>query len=160
MENKFFTRKIVLRAQIRRCIRNGGFGMDIGGMGSVYSDYLSTQAAQSNKASALQSKLENSSQNASDEELMDACKEFEAYFVEQLFDTMLESTKMFSDDKDENSYGSKMVDVFKNTALQQLSSQVADSGSIGLARTLYEQMKRQNEAYKIQLDTDDYKGAE
>lgn len=134
--------------------------MDIGGMGSVYSDYLSTQAAQSNKASALQSKLENSSQNASDEELMDACKEFEAYFVEQLFDTMLESTKMFSDDKDENSYGSKMVDVFKNTALQQLSSQVADSGSIGLARTLYEQMKRQNEAYKIQLDTDDYKGAE
>ena len=85
----------------------------------------------------------------SDEELMDACKEFEAYFVEKIFDTMLESTKMFSDDKDENSYGNKMVDVFKETALHQLSSQVADSGSVGLARTLYEQMKRQNEAMKL-----------
>lgn len=123
--------------------------MDIGGMGSAYSDYLSTQAAQSNKAAALQSKLENSAGSESDEELMDACKEFEAYFVEKIFDTMLESTKMFSDDKDENSYGNKMVDVFKETALHQLSTQVADSGSVGLARTLYEQMKRQNEAMKL-----------
>ncbi len=134
--------------------------MDIGGMGSAYSDYLSTQAAQSNKASALQSKLESSANSESDKELMDACKEFEAYFVEKVFDTMLESTKMFSDDKDENSYGNKMVDVFKDTALQQLSSQVADSGSIGLARTLYEQMKRQNEAKKIQPDNDNYEDAE
>ena len=134
--------------------------MDIGGMGTAYSDYLSAQTAQSNKASALQSKLENSADSESDEELMDACKEFEAYFVEKIFDTMLESTKMFSDDKDENSYGNKMVGVFKETALQQLGSQVADSGSIGLARTLYEQMKRQNEAKKIQPGDDNCEDAE
>lgn len=118
--------------------------MDIGGVGSVYSDYLANQATQ-NKSSALQSRLENGYENATDEELYAACKEFEAYFVEKIFDAMLETTKMFSDDEDENSYGNKMVDVFKDTALQKLSSQVADSGSIGLAKTLYEQMKRQNE---------------
>ncbi len=122
--------------------------MDVGGIGSVYSDYLVNQATQ-NKSSALQSKLENGYENATDEELYEACKEFEAYFVEKIFDSMLETTKMFSDDKDESSYGNKMVDVFKDTALQQLSSQVADSGSIGLAKTLYEQMKRQNEGRKV-----------
>jgi flagellar protein FlgJ len=102
--------------------------MDMSGISSVYSDYLTSQAS-SSKTSSLTSKLENASSSDNDEELKEACKEFESYFVEQVFDAMLETTKVFSDD-DDDGYASRMVD------------QVTESDSIGLANMLYEQMKR------------------
>lgn len=115
--------------------------MDIGGVGSVYADYMASQAS-SQKAGALQNKLENSTSSTSTEdELLDACKEFEAYFVEQVFNSMLETTKVFSDD-DENGYAAKMVDYFKDFAVQELCDQVTSGEGMGLAKTLYEQMKR------------------
>lgn len=113
--------------------------MDIGGVGSVYADYMASQAS-SGKADALQNKLTSAS-TATEEELMDACKEFEAYFMEQVFNSMLETTKVFSDD-DENGYASKMVDYFKDFAVQDLCEQVTSGNGIGIANTLYEQMKR------------------
>lgn len=114
--------------------------MDIGGVGSAYADYLTKQAS-GNKASSLQSKLENSGESVDEKELMDACKEFEAYFMEQVFNSMLETTKVFSDD-DENGYASKMVDYFKDFAVQELCDNVTDGNGLGLANILYEQMKR------------------
>jgi Rod binding domain-containing protein len=114
--------------------------MDMSGIGSVYSDYLTSQAA-SSKTSSLQSKLENASSSDSDDELLEACKEFESYFIEQVYSSMLETTKLFSDDE-EDSYASKMVDYYKDFAIQELSDQTTESGSLGLANILYEQMKR------------------
>jgi flagellar protein FlgJ len=114
--------------------------MDLSGIGSVYSDYLTSQAA-SSKTSTLQSKLENASNADDDEELKEACKEFESYFVEQVFNAMIETTKVFSDD-DEDGYASKMVDYFKDYAVQELCDQVTEKDTLGLANTLYEQMKR------------------
>lgn len=115
--------------------------MDIGGVGSVYADYLTSQAS-SQKAGSLQNKLENSTAStATEEELLDACKEFEQYFMEQVFNSMMETTKVFSDE-DEDGYASKMVDYFKDFAVQELCDNVTSGGGIGLANTLYEQMKR------------------
>ena len=114
--------------------------MDIGGVSSVYADYMTSQAS-GNKATTLQSKLENGSASANDEELKSACKEFESYFVEQVFNAMIETTKVFSDD-DEDGYATKMVDYFKDFAVQELCDQVTDGEGLGLANTLYEQMKR------------------
>lgn len=114
--------------------------MDIGGVGSVYADYMAGQAS-SGKADAIQNKLQNSASTATEEELMDACKEFESYFMEQVFNSMIKTTKVFSDD-DENGYASKMVDYFKDYAVQELCAQVTSGNGLGLANTLYEQMKR------------------
>lgn len=119
--------------------------MDIGGVSSVYTDYLATQAADSRKE-ALQNKLNDS--GTSDEELMNACREFESYFVEQVFNAMLKTAEVFSDKED--NYASKMVDYFKDSAVQQLCSQVSEGDGIGLAKTLYEQMKRQYSPTTIQ----------
>ena len=113
--------------------------MDIGGVGSVYADYMTSQAS-SKRTETLQNKLENSSA-AADAELKEACKEFESYFVEQVFDAMLKTTKIFSDE-DENGYASKMVDYFKDFAVQELCDKVTEGQGLGLANTLYEQMKR------------------
>ena len=114
--------------------------MDIGGVGSVYADYMTSQAS-SGKADALQNKLTNSAATATEEELLDACKEFESYFMEQVFNSMLETTKIFSDE-DENGYASKMVDCFKDYAVQDLCKQATSGNGIGLANMLFEQMKR------------------
>ena len=126
--------------------------MDIGGVSSVYADYMTSQAS-GNKAATLQSKLENSSTSANDDELKAACKEFESYFTEQVFNAMIETTKVFSDD-DEDGYASKMVDYFKDFAVQELCDQVTDGEGIGIANTLYEQMKRNYGIDTIQPKSD------
>lgn len=114
--------------------------MDIG-TSSLYTDYI-TSTASNNKASSLTDKAKTDYSNASDEELMDVCKEFESYFLEKIFDAMIDSTKLFSDEED-SSYASKMVDYFKDTAVQTIASQATEQGTLGIAQTLYEQMKLQ-----------------
>ena len=114
--------------------------MDIGGVGSVYADYMANQAS-STKADTIKNKIENSAGTANEAELLDACKQFESYFLEQVFKEMLETTKVFSDD-DENGYASKMVDYFKDYAVQNLCEQATAGDGLGLANMLYEQMKR------------------
>lgn len=114
--------------------------MDIGGLSSAYANYMTSQASNS-KADMLQSKLANGSAATDEDELKAACKEFESYFVEQVFNAMMETTKVFSDD-DEDGYASKMVDYFKDFAVQELCDNVTDGDGLGLANILYEQMKR------------------
>lgn len=117
--------------------------MEIGSMGTMYADYLQNTV---NKTASVSDKLSNTDlENASDEELMDACKGFESYFLEQIFDKMLESTKVFSDEKDSN-YASKMVDYFKDTAVQSMTEMATEQNGLGIAKTLFEQMKRQYSA--------------
>lgn len=113
--------------------------MDISGVGSAYADFMTSQASNS-KAESLQNKLVNGSAST-DDELKAACKEFESYFVEQVFNAMMETTKVFSDDK-EDGYATKMVDYFKDFAVQELCDNVTDGDGLGLANVLYEQMKR------------------
>lgn len=114
--------------------------MEIGGIGSAYADFMTSQASNS-KAEALQGKLANGSSVTDEDELKEACKEFEAYFMEQVFNSMMETTKVFSDDE-EDGYASKMVDYFKDFAVQELCDNVTDGNGLGLANILYEQMKR------------------
>lgn len=115
--------------------------MEIGGVNSLYTDYLTNQA--SDKSASVTNTLQNTNlENASDEELMEACKSFESYFLEQAFDTMMKSTKLFSDEEDDT-YASKMVDYFKDTAVQELTGMATEQNGLGIAQTLFEQMKRQ-----------------
>lgn len=115
--------------------------MNIGGVGAAYADYMAGQAS-SAKTDELKKKFENGTGTApNEEELLDACKQFESYFMEQVFKSMLETTKVFSKD-DENGYASKMVDYFKDFAVQELCENATEGNGIGLANTLYEQMKR------------------
>lgn len=114
----------------------------------AYGDYLAKNNSDA-KATGLTNKLENDFSNASDEELMDVCKEFESYFIEKVFKSMMDTTKLFSDKKDSgDDYASKMVDYFKDNAVQELASKATGQNGLGIAQTLYEQMKRQYSAIK------------
>ena len=105
-------------------------------MSSMYTDYIASTAKNQTKLA------ENVTAKSSDDELLEACKEFEAYFIEQVFNAMMETTKAFSDEED-NNYATKMVDYFKDTAVQELTNQATGQNGFGIAQTLYEQMKRQ-----------------
>jgi len=107
------------------------------GISSIYnSQYLNTvDSASTNK---VESSLNKDYANSSDEELMNVCKQFEAYFVEQVFKEM---KKTVPEDEDETS-GVSTLDYFEDTMTQQYASIATEKGDLGIAQTLYEQMKR------------------
>lgn len=124
--------------------------MDFNGL-TNYSSYISSTANAQNQANTLKNNLNKTAQTSSSEELLDACKQFEAYLWEQVYKEMQKSVKLF-EDGDENSYGSQMVDYFKDFALQEISASSTSDGANSLAMTLYEQMKRN---YGITDQTDE-----
>ncbi len=112
--------------------------MDISGLTSSYTDMLMNQA-KSSKADALKDKLNTDYSKATDEELMDACKQFEAYFLEQVLKGM---EKTIPESQFSSSSTSSLVDYYKGNMIQELAKQSTETNSIGLAQTMYEQMKR------------------
>lgn len=110
--------------------------MDISGL-TAYTDLYQTQVSQS--TSKLESELETDYTQATNDELMDACKEFEAYFVEQMFKEMM---KTIPESDTTSSYTSNLMDYYKDSMVQEIASDSTEQKSLGLAQMLYEQMKR------------------
>ncbi len=105
---------------------------------SIQSTY--NLASSNASTSAITSSLDKDYSNSSDEELLDACKEFEAYFIEQVLKQAEESLLM-EDDEDSGSI-SQVKSYAQEGLITQYAQMISDSGSIGLANKLYEQMKR------------------
>lgn len=76
---------------------------------------------------------------ASDEELMDACKKFEAYFLEQCFKEMMKTT---NESETSSASSSTLLNYYKDNFIQEISEESTDKQGLGLAQQLYEQMKR------------------
>jgi len=113
--------------------------MDINSLTSNYSN-LAADTASNGTASKLTSASKTDYSNASDKELMDVCKEFEAYFVEQLYKEMKKTIPESEDSSSDSN--SQLVDYFTDSSIQEISAQTVEQGTLGLAQTLYEQMKR------------------
>ena len=110
---------------------------------SGISQYASSRAASDkiNSAASKVRKIQTDEDKAQvDKELMDACKQFEAYFMEQIYKGYEKTAKVFS--KDESGSMSKMVDYFKDLTIQDIAATGADTQSTGFAQMLYENMKR------------------
>jgi len=106
---------------------------------SYYSDYYAN--ASNASADALENTLGKVGQKATEEELMNACKEFEAYFIEQMYKGM-EKTIMKAEE-DESSNANQYLNFFKDMQTEAYAKATAEQGNgIGLAQQLYEQMKR------------------
>ena len=120
---------------------------------SIYGSSALDSTAYTNAANQTASKLQNQLNGsdytkATDDELMDACKQFEAYFLEQMFKEMM---KTIPESDETSSSNSQLMDYYKDEMVQQIASDSTEQNSLGLAQMLYEQMKRN---YNIQ-DTDD-----
>lgn len=119
--------------------------MSLDGLYSGYGDmYTSNAAKNSASADKLKTKLSSTNYSAGNkDELMEACKEFEAYFTEQVFKS-LEKMVPESDDKGTSSMSSYM-DYFGDMLTQEYAKNATESNNgkgLGIAQMLYEQMKR------------------
>lgn len=111
--------------------------MEIGsGVSSAYTSYLSSQAS-----SKLDSHIKTKDYSqSSEDELLSACKEFESYFVEQIYKEMQKTVDVFKEEG--TNPNDSLVDYFKDNTIQELASTSTKKEGLGLAEMLYEQMKR------------------
>ncbi len=113
--------------------------MDISGLTSAYTEY-SKQLSGNDAADKLKNKISGKDYaNASDAELMEACKEFEAYFVELMFKEMM---KTVPESELSSGANSTLVQYYKDELVKDVAKQTSEQSNLGLAQTLYEQMKR------------------
>lgn len=112
--------------------------MDLSGLTSQYTEYLNQQVNQAQNKKIKEAVSKDYS-GASEDELMEVCQEFEAYFVEQIFKQM-EKTIPKAEEGDSST--STLVDYFKDATLQELTKQSTKTQGLGIAQMLYEQMKR------------------
>lgn len=88
----------------------------------------------------LSKTLSKDYEKATDDELMSACKEFESYFLEQVFKGM---EKMVPKSDSESSYASTIKEYYQDELIKNYASEAANQGEgLGIAQMLYEQMKR------------------
>lgn len=112
--------------------------MDFSNIASMYSDVYSTAANQT--ASKLQNQLNGSDYSkANSDELLDACKQFEAYFIEQMYKAMM---KTIPENENNSNYTSGIMDYYKDQMIQSVAEQTSSGSGLGIAQMLYEQMKR------------------
>ncbi len=106
-------------------------------------DALAGQYAQaatgSNTSKRLEGSLKGDLTKASDEELMDVCKEFEAYFTEQVFKAM---EKMVPESEETSSSNSQLKEYYKGELIKEYANASSEKGGLGIAQMMYEQMKR------------------
>jgi len=113
--------------------------MELGNMSSLYTGLLTTQNTTGTKLKETVNNADYS--EASDEELLDVCKQFESYFLEQVFKEMQKTVDCFKDENSSSS-NSNLVDFFKDSAIQSLAATSTENQGLGLAQMMYEQMKR------------------
>ena len=110
--------------------------MDISNISSLYTDIYSTNNESTKK---LENTLNSGMTQATNDELMDACKQFEAYFVEQMFKAMV---KTIPKNEEMSGSTSTLMDYYTDEMVQELASDSTEQNSLGLAQMLYDQMKR------------------
>lgn len=113
--------------------------MDFSSVTGMYADTYANAANQS--ANRLQNKLDGADYaRATDDELLDACKQFEAYFVEQMFKEMM---KTIPSESEGSGSMDSMLDYYKDQMVQSIAEETTNqNGGLGLAQMLYEQMRR------------------
>ena len=118
--------------------------MSIDGMFGQYAAGMLSTSGNTSATDKLQSSLEKTDYSKSTEdELMNVCKEFESYFVEQVFKAL---EKMVPENEDDSSSGvSSYMDYFGDMLTQEYAAAATESDNgrgFGIAQMLYEQMKR------------------
>jgi flagellar protein FlgJ len=113
--------------------------MDISGLTSAYTDTFSS-LANTQSAKQLQLKLNaGASPSATDEELMDVCKQFESYFLEQVYKAMWKTVP-------QTEYSSNatatLMELQQDQMIQTMAETSTEQNGLGLAQTLFEQMRQ------------------
>ena len=100
----------------------------------------SKNTAAANQASSLQSSLNSISSDSSEDELMQVCKDFESYFVEEVIKEVKKN--LLPDDEEKDASLSTMTDYTMDFAVEKIADELIDQVGGNFTQSLYEQMKR------------------
>ena len=107
-------------------------------------DLYNTAAAASarkNSADSISKKVNGLGAGSSEEELTEAVKSFEAYFVEQMLKEFKETESFFSGDDGSDASATQYTDLFLDSTISDLASQIVDRYGGTLTDQLVDQMK-------------------
>lgn len=113
---------------------------------SALTDYgasLLSNAKSNAISDALTSSVKKAESASTDDELLAACKQFEAYLWEQVYKNVDKTANVFGSQM-EGSYANNMVSMFSDNYIQEISKMSVGEGDNSLAMRLYEQLKRNN----------------
>lgn len=110
-------------------------GIAMNGLGS----YMDPSMINAVSGTNLSGKLKGVDSSASADELKKVCREFESYFMEQVYKEMF---KTIGSEGNKDSSMSSLVDYFKDGVIQSVAAQTTEQTGGPLAQQLYEQMKR------------------
>ena len=106
-----------------------------------YLDQLTENTKSADRTSKVQSGLSNLSSTSTKEELEEAAKTFEAYFVEQLLKEEKKSIEAMRTNQ-EDSTASQYKDLYMDTVMQDISAQIVDKYGSRFTDSKVEQMMR------------------
>ena len=106
--------------------------MSIDSMASMLNT-TNTDATTNYNANALKKSLNGVSSDTSADELMQVCKDFESYFVEE---------NLLPDDEEKDASLSTMTDYTMDFAVEKVADELIDQVGGNFTQSLYEQMKR------------------
>lgn len=104
-------------------------------------DATTADSVSNNKASSLQNTLNGVSSETSEEELLQVCKDFESYFVEEVLKEIKKNMEA-DEEEDEDSSLSTMKDFYMDTTIETVADQTVDQMGGNFTQQLFEQMKR------------------
>ena len=126
----------------------------IDNLNSIYANSTYTNQT----TNSISSKLNSTDfSTATDDELMEVCKDFESYFVEQMLKSMAKMSSvdgsnsdniyasLFGVTEDSDSGMNTLSSYFGDELMSSMADKVVENQSgkgLGIAQTLYEQMKR------------------
>ncbi len=91
-------------------------------------------------ADKLQNSVNNVSSKTSEDELLEVCKDFESYFIEEVIKEI--KNNMTMEDEEEDSSLSTLTDYHMDSVIETISDTVLDQSGMNFTQQLYEQMKR------------------
>lgn len=109
---------------------------------SLYARYSSVYDDQSSES--LIKSLGSKQSDATDEEMLKACKEFEQYFIEQVIKEVKKTIP-----KDDLLGDNEYMNMFEDQMFQGVAEKITESGEIGLAKQLYDSMVAQTGGRQI-----------
>ena len=112
--------------------------MSIDSMASMLNT-TNTDATTNYNANALKKSLNGVSDTSADE-LMQVCKDFESYFVEEVIKEVKKN--LLPDDEEKDASLSTMTDYTMDFAVEKIADELIDQVGGNFTQSLYEQMKR------------------
>ena len=110
----------------------------IDGMASM----MTTSTANMNNFNAdkVQNSLNKVSSSAKEDELLQVCKDFQSYFIEEVIKEI--KNNMTEEDEGADSSVATLTDYHMDSVIEMVSDQVLDQSGNSFTQQLYEQMKR------------------